>query len=132
MQLMPSTAQRFGVNYNSPPEEHIKAGVDFIKWLDRRFLARGINNKEERIKFILASYNVGLGHILDARVLAKKEGNDPDIWEQSVDTFILKKSQPEYYKDPDVRFGYCRGVETYNYVSEIMERYEHYKNIIAE
>ncbi len=132
MQLMPTTAKRFGVSKKSTPEKHIKAGVDFIKWLDKRFENRGITDEEEKIKFILASYNVGLGHILDARRLAEKEGKDPDKWENNVDEYILKKSNPKYYKDPVVKYGYCRGTETYNYVTEILDRYEHYKNIIPE
>lgn len=132
MQLMPTTAQRFGVNTKSAPEKQIKAGVDFIKWLDIRFEKRGITDEEEKIKFILASYNVGLGHILDARRLAEKEGKDPDVWENNVDIYILKKSNPKYYKDPVVKYGYCRGSETYNYVYQILDRYEHYKNIIPE
>ncbi|MCG8411043.1 MAG: transporter substrate-binding domain-containing protein [Bacteroidales bacterium] len=131
MQLMPTTARRFGVSHNSRPERQIKAGVDFIKWLDKRFQERGIDD-EEKVKFILASYNVGLGHILDARRLAEKEGRNPDIWENNVDEFILKKSNPKYYKDPVVKYGYCRGSETYNYVYQILDRYEHYKNIIPE
>lgn len=130
MQLMPTTARRFGVNRNSPPEKQIKAGVEFIKWLDKRFENRGITDEDEKTKFILASYNVGLGHILDARRLAEKEGKDPDKWENNVDEYILKKSNPIYYKDPVVKYGYCRGSETYNYVTEILDRYEHYKNII--
>ena len=132
MQLMPTTARRFGVNRNSPPEKQIKAGVEFIKWLDKRFENRGITDEDEKTKFILASYNVGLGHILDARRLAEKEGKDPDKWENNVDEYILKKSNPIYYKDPVVKYGYCRGSETYNYVTEILDRYEHYKNIIPE
>lgn len=132
MQLMPTTAQRFGVSRNSPPEENIRAGVEFIEWLDQRFISRGITDEEERIKFILASYNVGLGHILDARRLAEKYGKDPNVWEDNVDEFILKKSHPEFFTDSVVRYGYCRGTETYNYVHDIIDRFEHYKNLIEE
>lgn len=132
MQLMPTTARRFGVSRQSPPEKQIRAGVDFIKWLNKRFEKRGIIDKEEKIKFVLASYNVGLGHILDARRLAEKAGKDPDVWENNVDEYILKKSNPKFYKDPVVKYGYCRGSETYNYVYQILDRYEHYKNIIPE
>jgi membrane-bound lytic murein transglycosylase F len=132
MQLMPTTARRFGVNRSSPPEKQIRAGVDFIKWLNVRFEKRGIIDEEEKIKFVLASYNVGLGHILDARRLAEKNGKDPNIWENNVDEYILLKSHPQYYKDPVVKYGYCRGSETYDYVNEIIDRYEHYKNIIPE
>ncbi|MGM0408553.1 MAG: transglycosylase SLT domain-containing protein [Bacteroidota bacterium] len=132
MQLMPSTANRFGVSKSSPPEKNIKAGIQFIKWLDKRFENRGITDDEEKTKFILASYNVGLGHILDARRLADKYGKNPDVWENHVDEFILKKSNPKYYRDPVVKYGYCRGSETYHYVYQILDRYEHYKNILPE
>jgi len=73
-----------------------------------------------------------LGHILDARRLAEKYGKDPNVWENNVDEFILKKSDPEYYHDPVVKYGYCRGSETYQYVYQILDRYEHYKNILPK
>jgi membrane-bound lytic murein transglycosylase F len=130
MQLMPSTARYYGVSIKSPPEKNIEAGVQYLKWLEEIFEDK-VRYREERIKFVLASYNVGLGHVLDARALAKKYGKDPEIWDGNVEEFILKKSDPKYYLDPVVRFGYCRGEETYNYVKNILERYNDYENIIA-
>ncbi len=132
MQLMPSTAARFGVNKESSPTQNIKAGVLFIQWLDKRLINIGIEDKNERIKFMLASYNTGLGHVLDARRLAKKYGKNPNIWDNNVDDYILKKSNPKYYKDSIVKFGYCRGQETYLYVSQIIDRYKQYKNLIRD
>ena len=129
MQLMPGTALNYGVSVESPPREHVKAGVKFIQWLNARFVD-DIPDEEERIKFILAAYNIGYGHIQDARRLAKKNGDDPNIWFGNVDEWLLKKSDPVFYSDPVVKYGYARGIETYNYVREILERYEHYKNII--
>jgi membrane-bound lytic murein transglycosylase F len=130
MQLMPTTAHRYGVDQKSAPNENIREGVRFIKWLDQRFEKNGIKPEEERIKFVLASYNVGLGHVLDAQRLAEKNGKDPKKWDRNVDEFILKKSNPKYFLDPVVEYGYCRGEETYNYVFQIIDRYEHYKNFI--
>jgi peptidoglycan lytic transglycosylase F len=129
MQLMPLTAQRFGASRYSSPEEQIDAGTDFIKWLDKQLIGK-IPDEEERIKFILASYNVGLGHIQDAMTLAEKNGKDPYIWNDNVDYYVLNKSNPKYYRDPDVKYGYCRGQEPYDYVIAILERYEHYQNAI--
>ncbi len=129
MQLMPVTAARFGVGRNSSPESHIRAGANFIKWLDNRFDDE-IPDREERIKFVLASYNVGKGHVDDARRLAEKYGDDPNVWEDNVEKWLLNKSQPNYYRDPVVKYGYARGIETYNYVKQVVDRYEHYKNII--
>ncbi len=129
MQLMPSTAERFGVTQILDPEQNIAAGVQFITWLDGVFSEKPID-EAERLKFILASYNVGLGHVLDARELARKNGKNPDIWTGSVDYFILNKSNPEYYLDPVVRHGYARGMEPYMFVTEILDRYKHYQNIV--
>jgi membrane-bound lytic murein transglycosylase F len=130
MQLMPITAQRMGIDETASPVEQIKAGTELIKWLEERF--ENIEDRSERIKFVLAAYNVGLGHVIDARSLAEKDGKNPDLWDESVDMYLLKKSDPDFYNDPVVKYGYCRGVETYNYVSQILNRYEHYKNIIKD
>ncbi|MFO7669548.1 MAG: transporter substrate-binding domain-containing protein [Bacteroidales bacterium] len=129
MQLMPGTALNYGVSMDSPPRAHIKAGIKFIQWLDDRF-KNEISNQEERIKFVLAAYNIGYGHIQDARRLASKYGDDPNTWTGDVEEWLLKKSDPDYYSDPAVKYGYARGLETYHYVREVLERYEHYKNII--
>ena len=129
MQLMPITAKSYGITPDSTPEEQIRAGASFIKWLDDR-LKEVITDPDERIKFVLASYNIGLGHIQDARRLAERYESDPNIWFDSVDKWLLKKSEPEYYTDRVVRHGFARGIETYNFVRDIINRYEHYKNIV--
>lgn len=129
MQLMPITAKSYGITNESSPEEQIRAGASFIKWLDERF-EDVIVDPDERIKFVLASYNIGLGHIQDARRLAERYGSDPNIWSGSVDKWLMKKSEPEYYSDQVVRHGFARGIETFNFVKDIMNRYEHYKNIV--
>ncbi len=130
MQLMPNTAERFGVDSLASPNANIQAGVRFLKWLDSQL--SDIKDSTERLKFVLAAYNVGLGHVLDARRLAKKNGENPDVWSGNVDYYLLNKSKPKYYKDPVVKYGYCRGDETYDYVSEIIHRYEHYKNLVND
>jgi membrane-bound lytic murein transglycosylase F len=129
MQLMPGTAKTYGISRDSPPGDQIKAGASFIQWLDERFIGE-ISDPEERIKFVLASYNIGLGHIQDARRLAEKYEDNPNLWDGSVDEWLLKKSDPVYYADPVVKFGYARGIETYAFVKQIMERYADYKNIL--
>ncbi len=131
MQLMPSTARRFGITPGSPPGEQIRAGTEFIAWLDNRF-KDDVQDPEERIKFILAAYNVGPGHIFDAITLAEKLKLDPKIWYGNVEEALLKKSDPKYYRDPDVNYGYARGRETHNFVIQVLERYEHYKNLIQD
>lgn len=127
MQLMPATAGSFGVTKSSPVTAQIKAGVKFIQWIDNQ-LKDVITDKDERVKFVLASYNAGLGHVKDAMRLAEKYGKNPHIWEDNVEFFLLKKSNPHYFTDPVVLNGYARGTETYNYVREVIYRYNHYQN----
>ena len=62
--------------------------------------------------------------------LAKKHGRNPLVWDGNVEYFLLKKTDPEYYNDPVVKHGYCRGDEPVNYVAQILERYSNYRNII--
>ena len=128
MQLMPITAEKFNVDTNSSPVDNIRAGIEYLKYIDKQ-LPKEISDTTERKKFIIASYNSGLGHVLDARRLAEKFNKNPNIWDNNVDIYMIKKSNSKYYLDPVVKYGYCRGSETVNYVLEIFSRYEHYKNI---
>lgn len=129
MQIMPSTAKRFGIEDISNPEQNIKGGVLFINWINKQFV-NSIPDSIQRIKFILASYNIGLGHVMDAQRLAEKFGKNRTVWDDNVDYYLLNKSSKIYYKDPVVRFGYCRGEEAYNYVSRVLTTYNHYLNVI--
>jgi membrane-bound lytic murein transglycosylase F len=129
MQIMPETGRNFGIDVAASPENNIKAGILYINWLHSIFDQK-IADEKERINFILASYNAGPGHVLDAMKLAEKNGKDPAKWEGNVAVWLLKKSEPKYFLDADVRNGYFRGVESVNFVSQVLERFEHYKNII--
>ena len=129
MQLMPSTADFLNVSLDDGVSEHISAAVRYLRWIDQR-LTDEIPDDDERKKFVLASYNAGLGHVLDARRLAEKYGRDPNVWKDNVDYYLLNKSDPKYYLDPVVRHGFVRGSEPYHYVSEVLERYRHYKNAL--
>jgi membrane-bound lytic murein transglycosylase F len=131
MQLMPRTAEQYGVEDIINPRENIRGGLEFLTWLNNIFNPI-IEDENERLKFVLASYNVGIGHVMDARKLAMKYGKNPSVWKDHVDQFILKKSTPQYYGDPVVKWGYCRGEEPYNYVISILERYQHYLNVLPD
>lgn len=132
MQLMPRTARAMGVpeGKEQNPEESVKAAVKFIKSTDRSLSM--ISDKDERIKFILASYNAGLGHIYDAMALAGKYGKNKYVWNDNVENFILLKSNEEYFTDPVCKNGYFRGIETFNFVRDITSRYEAYKKKIKK
>ncbi len=131
MQLMPATARAMGVpeGKEQNPEESIKAAVKYIAATTRSFAKVP---EEERIHFVLASYNSGIGHVLDAMALAEKYGKNKYIWHNNVENFILLKSNEEYFTDPVCKNGYFRGIETYNFVREITSRFEQYKKKIKD
>lgn len=130
MQLMPRTAHEFGAFDLDDPRQSIAAGVGFLKFLDDYWLEK-IPDTEERLKFVLASYNVGLSHVVDARRLAQKYGKDPQLWYDNVEFFLSLKSDPEYYRDSVVTAGYCKCEEPIHYVREILARYDEYRIHIA-
>lgn len=129
MQLMPATARAMGMppGKEHNPEESIKAATKYIAATAKSFSAIP---QEERINFVLASYNSGIGHVLDAMALAEKYGKNKYIWRDNVENFILLKSNEEYFTDPVCKYGYFRGIETYNFVRDITARFEQYKKKI--
>jgi len=131
MQLMPSTARSLGIENYKNPKQNIKGGVLLLNWLNDQFV-ESIPDSTERIKFVLASYNIGLGHVKDAQRLAKKYGKNSHVWDDNVDFFLQNKSVEKYYKDPVVRWGYCRGKEAYEYVNKVLTNYHHYINLIPD
>lgn len=130
MQLMPRTANEFGASDLDDPRQSLRAGVGYLKYLDNYWLKK-IPDPNERLKFILASYNVGLSHVVDARRLTEKHGKDTQIWYGNVEFFLSRKSDPKFYRDPIVTAGYCKCEEPVNYVRDVLERYEVYKIHIA-
>lgn len=129
MQLMPVVMERYGIDYDSSPEEQLIAAGKLICHLDD-CLENCVTDSVERIKFVLAAYNAGLGHVYDAQRLAEKYGSRSDVWDNNVDYFILNKSKEKYYNDTCCHNGYLRGSETYRFVEEVLDRYNHYKALI--
>lgn len=129
MQLMPATARKLGINRNSSPKQNIAAGVKYLKKLMNEF--DEVRNKEEQTRFVLAAYNAGPGRIQDAQRLAEKYGKKPVLW-NDVAIFLKNLSKPEYYNDPDVKFGYYNGNSALNFVDEVLERYEQYRKKIKD
>ena len=126
MQLMPGTATSLGVQDNVfDPSSNINAAARLIKKLNDQL--NDIEQMDERINFILASYNGGLGHVRDAMALTQKYGGNPHRW-ADVEGFILKLSNAQYYRDPVVKYGYLRGTETAGYVSSIRSHWAYYKS----
>lgn len=126
MQLMPFTADGLGIPKDKrfDPEQNIAGSARHIRKTTKYFSS--IKDAEERIKFTLAAYNGGAGHVQDAQTLARKAGRNHQLW-QDVAPFILHLSEPQYYRDPDVKHGYMRGSETEAYVRLVMNRWDQYR-----
>jgi membrane-bound lytic murein transglycosylase F len=131
MQLMPETANKFGMDSMSTPSQQLAAGVKFLKWLDEQ-LPSEVSDPLERIHFILASYNVGLGKVLSARKRASQYGKDPNRWYGNVGYYLTRKSMKDPNPPPDSSFDISMNAGAARFVDDILERYYHYKNNIPE
>jgi membrane-bound lytic murein transglycosylase F len=129
MQIMPRTARELRVDPRDP-KQSIEGACRYLWKLDDR-MKKVIPHEEERIRFILAAYNVGQGHVDDARRLAEKYGDDPTSWDD-VAYWLIRKSKRGVYNDPVVKYGFARGTEPVDYVERILDRFEHYKNVVPK
>lgn len=129
MQIMPGTARSHGYTRDDmlDPAKNVRVGAQCLADLDRR-LSRRVTNPYERLRFVLASYNAGQGHVLDAMALAEKLGKDPTVWYGNVEEALALMSNPRYYNDPVCHYGYFRANETVNYVRRVEQHYEQFKN----
>ncbi|NCC51267.1 MAG: transporter substrate-binding domain-containing protein [Spartobacteria bacterium] len=125
MQLMPRTAAEMGYHNLEDPATGTRAGVEYLDKMRSKF---SVNMDErERMWMALASYNAGLGHVLDARRLATQLKLDPDRWFDHVEKAMLLLARPEYAAK--ARHGYVRGTEPVQYVRNIRDRYEAYAQL---
>ena len=86
-------------------------------------------SEKDRMSIVLASYNSGIGHVTDARRLARLHGENPNSWEV-VARYLTLKAQPEYYENEVVRCGRFTGSrQTLAYVDDVIERYDKYCRI---
>lgn len=131
MQVMPATGKRFGATNLFNPNENISAGAGFLEYLENRW-KDDIPDSVERKKFILASYNAGVGHVQDAIAIARDLGLQTNIWDENVEEAMRLKSKPAYFRRDYVKFGYCRGESVVAYVEGITKRYEQYSSLINE
>ena len=128
MQLMPQTAVRFGCSATPGPECSIQAATKYIKYLQNMWQKR-VPNDLERTKFVLASYNIGQGHILDAQNLARELGMKDTVWDGNVAEALLMKQQEKYYTMSCVKHGYCNAREPFIFVQKIIGTYDLYRSV---
>lgn len=130
MQLMPSTAEHYGIDSSSSVEDHIIAGVKYLKYLDTQF-SDEITDSIVRIKLILSSYNIGFGHVLDALRLTEHFEKSVNSWKH-IRYYLINLTNPKYYRHEVVRNGYFPGIHAVVFSESIYERFLHYRNIIPD
>ena len=118
MMLTRKTARQLGVTNRLDVEQSIEGGARYFLGLRKRIPQRIA--EPDRSWLALAAYNMGMGHLEDARVLTQKQGGNPDLWEDVKQRLNLL-SQEKYYRD--TRYGYARGFEAKQYVENIRSYY---------
>jgi len=114
MMLTLPTAREMGVKWRLNPRTSIYGGAKYLRKLMRK-LPEEIK-EPDRTWFALAAYNVGMGHIKDARILAKEQGKNPNKWSDMA-TVLPYLSQRKYFEK--LKYGYARGNEPVLYVKRI-------------
>lgn len=129
MQITPIAAREVGYPYHrmTHPATNLAAGTALLEKLEAHWIQH-IPDSLERLKFVLASYNAGMGHIEDARRLARKKGLNDTLWDGHVAIMVNNLSKPAYYRDPVCRYGYCRGSEPVQYVQDILRYHQLYQS----
>ena len=119
MQLMPKACNRYGLNDSTVfvAEDNIHAAARCLTNIGGYFA--DIEDVTEREKFVLAAYNAGPAHIIDARRLARKYGADANSWDDT-ETFLSFLKYEEYYTDPVVKYGKFNAKTTIAYVQGIL------------
>ena len=125
MQIMPVTARAMGIpeGMESDPDESVRAAAEYFAYLSHLFRRVPEN---ERINFVLASYNAGFGHVHDAMRLAHKYGRNRYVWNDNVETYLRLKSDSIYYTDSLCRNGRFTGLETTLFVRKVQRKYSEY------
>lgn len=119
MMLTRITAKEMGIKNRLDPEASITGGTRYLAKIKGRMDEQ--ITEPDRTWFALAAYNVGYGHLEDARLLTKKGGKDPNKW-LDVKEFLPLLQKKKYYKQ--TRYGYARGNEPVIYVQNIRRYYD--------
>lgn len=114
MMLTADTAASVGVVDRADAAESIQGGARVLAQIHRAIPAR--IPEPDRLWFALAAYNIGYGHVEDARVMAETAGKDPDSW-QDVREFLQRLAQEPYYSQ--AKRGYARGWEAARFVDNV-------------
>lgn len=133
MQIRPVVARHFNLPVDSinDTETNIRLAGMLLTELGDMLRLPASTPVEDRLSIILASYNAGIGHVLDARRLARAEGANPNSW-RDVSHYLKLKADPAYYEREVVKSGKFTGSgQTLHYVHEVMGKYKHYCSIAS-
>lgn len=119
MMLTQVTARDLGVERRTDPDQSIEGGSRYFKSLLDRLPER-INGRD-RFWLALAAYNIGYGHLEDARIITQQRGGDPDKWMDVKENLPLLHKRKWYSQ---TRYGYARGNEAVRYVENIRSYYD--------
>lgn len=129
MMLTQAAATEMGIEDREDPRQSIMAGAAYLAYMKERLPER---ITEPDLTWLgLAAYNIGLGHLEDARVLTEKNGGNPDNWNDVRDNLPLLAKKKWFEQ---TRFGYARGGEPVRYVDNIRRYYDiilHNQNVTA-
>ena len=131
MQIMPIVGKQFNVSKEdiAEPETNIRLAVKLLDKLEAMLKMPASTPQSDRISIILASYNGGIGHVFDARRLARNNGENPNSWEV-VARYLRAKADPAVYESELVRNGRFTGSkQTEEYVKNVMSRYDYYRKM---
>lgn len=129
MQLMPATAARFTTKPGV--EGHVIGAAVYLRKLDTLW-QRSVPDRQQRQRFVLASYNAGEAHIQDAQRLAVHVGLRGDRWENHVERALLLLACPRYWRKPPVRNGFCKGAESFRYVRNVIGTWTYFGTVPDE
>lgn len=124
MMLTLNTAKQLGVKNRLDAEQSILGGADYLRLVKEKIPDR--IEEPDRTWFALAAYNVGFGHLEDARRLAEGDGANPDKW-LDVKEYLPLLRQKKWYSR--TRYGYARGDEPVKYVNNIRMYYQVLKQV---
>lgn len=131
MQIMPVVARQFEVDplHMSDPHTNVELGVELLDFICGTLRFPESISEADRLSIVLACYNCGMGHVLDARRLATKYGENHNSW-PVVSRYLELKSDPAYYEDEVVRCGaFYDNRQTTGFVRKVMRYYDSYCEI---
>lgn len=132
MQIMPVVARQFNVPQEQvlDPETNVRLANMLLNRIESTLRLPSTISEKDRMSIILASYNGGIGHVSDARRLARTFGENPNSWDV-VSRYLALKSEPAYYEHEVVKCGRFTGFkQTSAYVRDVLNRYDKYCAIV--